>query len=140
MNKQVRKVVDGINARDLKNNTQRALVAMLRRDGAWTSAKTLAVPSAASRLRDLRTSRFGSFDIEMKRESGKVLYRLETRGLTPEQVRSVVAETVSSSAKARPAAPRKAPRRSKAAPVAPTRPATKAVPAKAPRARRAGSR
>ncbi len=66
--KTVKQLVEGVEGRDLRNNTQRVLVSLVRRQGQWVSRQELnaRVPSATSRIRDLRTREFGAFRVECK--------------------------------------------------------------------------
>lgn len=63
IDQRVKETVLKINTRKLKNNTQRALLALLRADGEWVSRRSLRIPSAAARLRDLRKKEYGEFDV-----------------------------------------------------------------------------
>ncbi len=69
LSKKIRTMVDSVNTKDL-SNTQKVLVTLLRSheegDG-WVSRKSLRVANAASRLRELRQSSGGSFEVEVKR-------------------------------------------------------------------------
>ncbi|MDP2685246.1 MAG: hypothetical protein Q8P20_09515 [bacterium] len=63
---QVSEVVAGINRRQLKNNTQRVFLSLVKaatNDG-WIARTSLRVPSAGARIRDLRKSKFGGFVVE----------------------------------------------------------------------------
>jgi hypothetical protein len=77
MKKEIKKIIDSVSQKDL-NNTQRVLVRMISAEGEWVSRDTLKIPSASSRLRDLRTSQFGSFKIACA--TGKELGKKNTRG------------------------------------------------------------
>lgn len=100
MRQSVANYVTGLNSRNFTNNTQRVLYALLKGASAnegWVSAKSIRVPSAGSRVRDLRLERFGSFDIQCdtamrlgRATAGRsFLYRLVTKNLTVTQLRSV---------------------------------------------------
>jgi hypothetical protein len=60
----IERTVNRVNRRKLHNNTQRVLLSLLTANGGWVSRTALRVPSAASRIRDLRTEEFGGFEIE----------------------------------------------------------------------------
>lgn len=57
-------IVNRVNRRRLRNNTQKVLLALLGAGGEWVARTSLRIPSAASRIRDLRTLEFGKLDIE----------------------------------------------------------------------------
>lgn len=65
----VRQLVRQINRRQLKNNTQRVLLALLTAGDQWVSRSSLRVPSAGARLRDLRKAQFGQFNVECRTAS-----------------------------------------------------------------------
>ena len=76
-----------VDVRRLINNSQRGLIQMLR-GSEWVSRDSLKVSSPSSRVRDLRTNRFGGFKIECQtaRELGKgtsgTYYRLDPKTVT----------------------------------------------------------
>jgi hypothetical protein len=53
-----------INRRKLKNNTQKVLFTLLTAKNEWISRSSIRIPSAGSRLRDLRKPQFGGFKVE----------------------------------------------------------------------------
>lgn len=79
-----RDLARSVDTRQLRNNTQRVLRTLLAADGQWVSRSSLRVPSASSRVRDLRTSEFGSMRVECatarelgrKGDSRRTFYRL----------------------------------------------------------------
>jgi hypothetical protein len=81
--------------RDL-SNTQKVLVNLLRRQESeeWVSRSSLRVPNVTSRLRDLRKSIHGSFDVEVrtaaslnrKGDAYTTFYRLAPTSVTTERV------------------------------------------------------
>lgn len=101
MQGKVKKMLAKINRSKLMNNTQRVLFDMLMSKTEWVSRKQLRVPSASSRVRDLRTKDFGSFQVEcatakqLKRNSRKLsgnrptFYRLDPKSITPKRVAKV---------------------------------------------------
>lgn len=62
--KKVTSIVESINRRKLTNNTQRVLHSLLKAKGGWVSRTAFRVPSAGSRLRDLRKPQYGGFTVE----------------------------------------------------------------------------
>lgn len=64
MKREIKTLVSRINRRQLRNNTQRVLLAMLTSDQEWVSRTSLKVPSVGARIRDLRKARFGGFKVE----------------------------------------------------------------------------
>lgn len=105
--KDMKKVVSKINRRSLVNNTQKVLLAMLTADTEWVSRRALdaRVPSATSRLRDLRTEEFGGWKIEVKTapelnrrgDSHTTFYRLVPTSITRERLTRVFEGVVLSS-------------------------------------------
>lgn len=65
----VKQLVRQINRRQLRNNTQRVLLALLTANQKWVARSSLRVPSAAARLRDLRKAKFGRFAVECRTAS-----------------------------------------------------------------------
>lgn len=91
MQKSVQKIVDSVNTRSLRSNTQRVLVSLLRnKEGSWMSRASFGVPHATSRIRDLRTKQYGGFTVEMRREKNRTFYRLDQRSVTADRVRDVL--------------------------------------------------
>lgn len=105
MNRKVSQMVERVDTRRCTNNTQKVLVRLLRADGEWVSRKAMQVPSASSRVRDLRTEEFGNFDVECAtaRELGRegdgrrTYYRLVPTTVTPERVERVLRGVVTTS-------------------------------------------
>lgn len=60
------KLLKKINNRTFTNNTQRVAYRLLTAEGSWISKKDLerSIPSATSRVRDLRKEKFGNFTVE----------------------------------------------------------------------------
>ena len=88
--------VSGLNRRNFTNNTQRVLYTLLTAPGdGWVSRGSFRVGSAAARVRDLRKSDYGSFDVvcqssvQLGRTSKTTFYRLNTGRMTLSQLRSV---------------------------------------------------
>jgi hypothetical protein len=83
----VKALLSRVDVRRCSNNTQRVLIQMLR-GNEWVSRDSLKVSSPSSRVRDLRTDRFGGFRIECQsaRELGKgnsgTYYRLDPKTVT----------------------------------------------------------
>ncbi|HVI39878.1 MAG TPA: hypothetical protein VM577_04390 [Anaerovoracaceae bacterium] len=98
INDNVRRIVDRIDRRKLRNNTQRVLLALLTSNEEWVSRTALRVPSVGARLRDLRKERFGGFQVqchtatELKRQHATrstnrpTFYRLNPRTVTLHRV------------------------------------------------------
>jgi hypothetical protein len=105
LSKEVRRFMDRIDSRRLTNNTQRALLALLRSEGEWVSRQSIRVRSATSRIRDLRTNEYGAFDVqcatatELKRPVRGVaqptFYRLNPRSVTLSRLQRVFEGVVS---------------------------------------------
>jgi len=97
----VKNYLDSLNSRMFTNNVQRVLFQLLRasersKDG-WVTARTIRVPSAGSRIRDLRLDKFGGFDIDCatavqlgRSKVGRTfLYKIDTGRVTVDQLRTV---------------------------------------------------
>jgi len=58
--------LNNIKGRNCKNNTQKVALRLLRAEGKWLSRRELeaSVKSATSRVRDLRTDRYGRFTVD----------------------------------------------------------------------------
>lgn len=105
MNRKVTELVGKLDTRKCTNNTQKVLVRLLRADGDWVSRRAIQVPSASSRVRDLRTEEFGKFEVECAtaRELGRegdgrrTYYRLAPTSVTPERVERVLRGVVTTS-------------------------------------------
>lgn len=96
MRAEISTVLSRVNRRNLTNNSQRALYRLLSADGEWVPRTQIRVPSVGSRVRDLRTPKFGQFQVEcatstdLKRRvrDGRVLtyYRIKPATVTQDQV------------------------------------------------------
>lgn len=83
--------------RKVTNNTQRVGLRLLVANGEWVPRSRLnRVPSATSRVRDLRKSTFGSFRVECKNSdelnrSGKrtYFYRINPNSVTRKQIQTL---------------------------------------------------
>lgn len=62
--KSVKQMLTKINRSKLRNNTQRVLLALLQNENEWVSRVSLRIPSATSRIRDLRMEEFGGFQVD----------------------------------------------------------------------------
>jgi len=98
MSNQISQIVSGLNRRSFTNNTQRVLHTLLTAPGdGWVTLAKLRVPSAGSRVRDLRKEEFGEIEVEcasatalgVRGGNNTFLYRVARRGLTATQVRRV---------------------------------------------------
>jgi hypothetical protein len=96
MNTTITQYVRSLNRRNFTNNVQRVLFALLTNDAHTVSRGSLRVPSATSRLRDLRKSEFGNFDITClsstdlgRTGTPTTFYHLNTNNITLNQLRSV---------------------------------------------------
>jgi hypothetical protein len=107
-----RKVLEflaGRRRRSLKTNAQKALFSLLIADGDWVSRVSLRVPSVGSRIRELRTGKFGGFDIKCARgDNNRVFsrkrkseitdqptfYRLNPKSVTMSSLRKVFGEVI----------------------------------------------
>lgn len=83
--------------RNIKSNTQRAALALLKAKGTWVPRSKIKVASATSRIRDLRKKQYGSFKVECKsaselkrRTTGNMFYyRIEPDTVTEKQLDTV---------------------------------------------------
>lgn len=93
----VQRMVDQINPRQLRNNTQRVLFALLTSSEEWVSRTSLRIPSASARLRDLRKEEYGSFLVSCarpqelnrpvtKRNRTATFYRLSPRSVSAAKI------------------------------------------------------
>lgn len=82
----------------ITNNTQRAGIRLLSFNGEWVPRSQLRkIPSATSRIRDLRKDIFGAFDVECKssaelsKKLGKktYYYRISPSKVTSEQLKTL---------------------------------------------------
>lgn len=66
MKKEVKNLIDKIDRNKVKNNTQKALLALLspRAIDGWVARTAVPVKSAPSRIRELRRPEFGGFQVE----------------------------------------------------------------------------
>lgn len=64
MDSTVSKTLQRVDRRRVRNNTQRALLALLNANGSWVARTSIRLPSVTSRLRDLRKEEFGGFDVQ----------------------------------------------------------------------------
>lgn len=62
----VRQLVEQVDRRKLRNNTQRVLFALLTSNEEWLSRSSFRIPSVSARLRDLRKDEFGAFDLQVR--------------------------------------------------------------------------
>lgn len=106
----VRQAVRRVDTRQLTNNTQRALVAMIMSEDEWVSRSAIRVPSAAARIRDLRKEEFGQFQVECRtaselnrrtRNPRATYYRIKPETVTLSRVRKVLGEGVVAASKSR---------------------------------------
>lgn len=91
--------VKNIEVKQLKNNTQKVLVSLLRRPGEWIPRSLLKTASPGSRIRDLRTEKFGGFRIETATpeklnrrttHSNQTWYRLDPMSIDKQKVEKVL--------------------------------------------------
>jgi hypothetical protein len=92
----IKQYVRSLNRRKFTKNVQRVLFALLINDTNTVSRGSLRVPSATSRLRDLRKDQYGSFDItclsstDLNRTgTPTTFYHLNTNNITLTQLRRV---------------------------------------------------
>lgn len=96
MNTIINQYVNSLNRRKFTKNVQRVLFSLLTAEENLVSRGSLRVPSATSRLRDLRKNKYGNFDVTClsSTELGRTgtpttFYRLNTNNITLSQLRSV---------------------------------------------------
>src|SRR3989304_9208451 len=97
MIKTVSGLVEDINRRKFTNNMQRVLFTLLKANGGWVKGSSLRVPSASSRIRDLRKPEFGNFDIQcepamnlgLRGNHHTFYYRLNPRSITLSKIWTV---------------------------------------------------
>jgi hypothetical protein len=105
MNKNVQKMVKRIDRRQLTNNTQKVLLALLTSNTEWVARTSIRVANVSARIRDLRKTEFGGFRVECAtaKQAGKrvsttgprqTFYRLATSTVTPQRVQRVFGEGV----------------------------------------------
>lgn len=108
------RLIRSINKRNLTNNTQRALFALLNprsKDG-WVARTSIPVSSATARIRDLRKSEYGGFRVEcvtadeLKTQNPskrvhstaterQTFYRLDPSSVTPDALNRVFKGVIS---------------------------------------------
>ncbi len=84
----------------ITNNTQRAGLRLLSANGEWLPPSRLKIPSATSRVRDLRKDEFGGFSVECKsaeqlaRKTSRntFYYRINPRKVTRQQINTLFAD------------------------------------------------
>ncbi len=94
MNKTIQTVLQEIQSNKFKNNTQRAGYRLLNANGEWLPRSQLRIPSATSRIRDLRKEEFGGFAVECrsaeqlsrKASRNTFYYRINPNKVTRKQV------------------------------------------------------
>lgn len=64
MQDNVKALLRNVNIRKLKNNTQKVLFKLLTAKTEWVSRVSIKIPSVGARLRDLRKSQFGGFQVD----------------------------------------------------------------------------
>ena len=104
MNSQVRESVKkilGRRRRSLQTNLQKVFYSLLKADGKWVPRDLLRMPSASSRVRELRMSKFGRLPVECalgsgfsRRRSSRVtkcptFYRLDPGAVTHKALKKV---------------------------------------------------
>lgn len=96
MNTTVTQYIRSLNRRNFTKNVQRVLFNLLTSETNMVSRGSLRVPSATSRLRDLRKDQYGAFQITCLHSSelGRTgtpttFYRLNTNNITVNQLRAV---------------------------------------------------
>ena len=101
MQSDVKNIVRKINRRQLTNNTQRALFALLTAKTEWVARTAINVPSVGARIRDLRKPQFGRFAVQcatankLERRARKgastrqTFYRLDPQSVTAKKVTKV---------------------------------------------------
>lgn len=64
-NNKVAQKVNKVNRRNLKSNTQKVFMRLVRADNdGWVARTSFGIPSVTSRIRDLRKSQYGSFIVQ----------------------------------------------------------------------------
>lgn len=106
LSKSVSTMVQSISARDCSNNTQKALLALLKaasdeKSEGFISRSSMRIPNVGARIRSLRTKEFGEFNVECVRGEGNsrggysTYYRLDPRSVTTDKVRMVFRDVAS---------------------------------------------
>jgi hypothetical protein len=102
ISKRTRQMVSSVDSRRIRNNTQRVLLALLRAEGDWVPRTSVRVRNATSRMRELRRSEYGGFDVqvatasELGRPGGsrRTYYRINPRTITADRVAVVMRDAV----------------------------------------------
>lgn len=98
MSKTTQQILSQIDKHQLTNNTQKVALRLISANGDWIpKSKFKRIPSPTSRIRDLRTDKFGSFKIECKnaeelgrKVSRKVFYyRMDPSNITESQLHTL---------------------------------------------------
>lgn len=92
MKDSVVKVLNRLDTEDFTNNVQSVLFELLVAldDGeGWVHREEFVTPSATSRIRDLRLSRYGNFDVKCRRSDEGYEYKLGQRNLSVSKLRHV---------------------------------------------------
>ncbi len=95
----IKSELQSINRRTLTNNTQKVAFRLLGANGEWVSRRDLErnISSAAARVRDLRKSQFGGFNVECasaselnrRGEKGSYFYRITPASVKRAQIKTV---------------------------------------------------
>lgn len=105
---EINNALKNINRRALRNNTQRALLALLTSKRGWVARSSMKIPSVGARIRDLRKSEFGSFKIECANQTKagvtsrvkpsdvkrQTFYRLSPESVTPGKIAKVFGKEI----------------------------------------------
>jgi len=99
----VQQIVKKVNRKMLTNNTQKVLMTLLNTDG-WVARESFKIPFASSRIRDLRTEKFGGFTVECKSaaqlkkqsKTSTTFYRVVPTSVTVSRLRTVFGEAITS--------------------------------------------
>lgn len=104
MQTEIKNMISKIDRRKLTNNTQRALLALLTATTEWVPRTSINVPSVGARLRDLRKTEFGQFQVQCKRPrqlerktrtANQTFYRLDPKSVTLKKVQKVFEGVIS---------------------------------------------
>jgi hypothetical protein len=88
-------ILDTIKSSSIRNNTQRVAAKLLNAQGQWIPrSQIMRIPSGTARVRDLRKSAYGAFNVECKssdelnkRVSKKTYYyRIDQSKVTKKQI------------------------------------------------------
>lgn len=112
MDKNIMKVVKQVNRRNLTNNTQRVLFALLTATTEWVPRTSLRIPSVGARIRDLRKTQFGGFRVQcmtaakLERKgvrnstsTRQTFYRLDPASVTSSKVNRVFEGVIAANVK-----------------------------------------